>query len=54
MLNVLSIASWLNRPLLGAYGATRSAACALTLADRMARQVKLSLSSATPAYLAAS
>ena len=30
MLNVLSIASWLNRPLLGSYGATKSAAWALT------------------------
>ncbi|MCD6079192.1 MAG: short-chain dehydrogenase [Ramlibacter sp.] len=30
MLNVLSIASWLNRPLLGTYGATKSAAWALT------------------------
>ncbi|MDE2605926.1 MAG: SDR family oxidoreductase [Burkholderiales bacterium] len=30
MLNVLSIASWINRPLLGAYGATKSAAWALT------------------------
>ena len=30
MLNVLSIASWINRPLLGRYGATKSAAWALT------------------------
>jgi len=30
MLNVLSIASWINRPLLGSYGATKSAAWALT------------------------
>lgn len=30
MLNVLSIASWINRPMLGAYGATKSAAWALT------------------------
>jgi NAD(P)-dependent dehydrogenase (short-subunit alcohol dehydrogenase family) len=30
VLNVLSIASWINRPLLGAYGATKSAAWALT------------------------
>ena len=30
MLNVLSIASWINRPLLGTYGATKSAAWALT------------------------
>jgi len=30
ILNVLSIASWLNRPLLGSYGATKSAAWALT------------------------
>lgn len=30
MLNVLSIASWINRPLLGGYGATKSAAWALT------------------------
>jgi short-subunit dehydrogenase len=30
MLNVLSIASWINRPLLGAYGSTKSAAWALT------------------------
>jgi NAD(P)-dependent dehydrogenase (short-subunit alcohol dehydrogenase family) len=30
MLNVLSIASWINRPLLGVYGATKSAAWALT------------------------
>ncbi|NML44375.1 SDR family oxidoreductase [Ramlibacter sp. G-1-2-2] len=30
MLNVLSIASWINRPQLGAYGATKSAAWALT------------------------
>ena len=108
MLNVLSIASWLNRPLLGTYGATKSAAWALTnglrhelraqgtqvtalhmgfvdtdltrgielpkstpqaivraaldgveagqdevLADAMTQQVKLSLSTAAPAYLAA-
>ena len=108
ILNVLSIASWVNRPLLGVYGATKSAAWALTnglrhelrgqgtqvtalhmgfvdtdltrgidapkstpeqivrhafdgleagaeevLADEMTRQVKLSLSSAAPAYLAA-
>jgi NAD(P)-dependent dehydrogenase (short-subunit alcohol dehydrogenase family) len=108
MLNVLSVASWLNRPLLGSYGATKSAAWALTnglrhelraqgtqvtalhmgfvdtdltrgiegvkstpdaivraafdgleaglaevLADEMTRQVKASLASATPAYLAA-
>src|SRR6185369_10764967 len=30
MLNVLSVASWINRPLLGTYGATKSAAWALT------------------------
>jgi NAD(P)-dependent dehydrogenase (short-subunit alcohol dehydrogenase family) len=30
MLNVLSIASWINRPLLGTYGASKSAAWALT------------------------
>jgi NAD(P)-dependent dehydrogenase (short-subunit alcohol dehydrogenase family) len=30
MLNVLSVASWINRPLLGVYGATKSAAWALT------------------------
>lgn len=30
MLNVLSIASWINGPLLGTYGATKSAAWALT------------------------
>ena len=30
MLNVLSIASWINRPLLGVYGASKSAAWALT------------------------
>ena len=30
MLNVLSIASWINRPLLGTYGATKAAAWALT------------------------
>jgi NAD(P)-dependent dehydrogenase (short-subunit alcohol dehydrogenase family) len=30
MLNVLSVASWVNRPLLGTYGATKSAAWALT------------------------
>jgi len=30
MLNVLSIASWINRPQLGVYGATKSAAWALT------------------------
>jgi NAD(P)-dependent dehydrogenase (short-subunit alcohol dehydrogenase family) len=30
MLNVLSIASWINRPMLGTYGATKSAAWALT------------------------
>src|SRR4051812_4937468 len=30
MLNVLSVASWINRPLLGSYGATKSAAWALT------------------------
>ncbi|MDB5874759.1 MAG: short chain dehydrogenase family protein [Ramlibacter sp.] len=30
ILNVLSIASWINRPLLGVYGATKSAAWALT------------------------
>ncbi len=30
LLNVLSIASWINRPLLGTYGATKSAAWALT------------------------
>lgn len=109
MLNVLSVASWLNRPLLGTYGATKSAAWALTnglrhelraqgtqvtalhmgfvdtdltrgiempkstpqaivqaafdglasgalevLADEAARQVRQSLSSASPAYLAAS
>ena len=108
VLNVLSIASWINRPLLGVYGATKSAAWALTnglrhelraqgtqvtalhmgfvdtdltrgidmpkstpeqivraaldgleagadeiLADEVTRQVKQSLSSAAPAYLAA-
>ncbi|MBL0944499.1 MAG: SDR family oxidoreductase [Hydrogenophaga sp.] len=108
LLNVLSIASWINRPLLGTYGATKSAAWALTnglrhelraqgtqvtalhmgfvdtalthgidapkstpeaivarafdgleagadevLADALTQQVKASLSSATPAYLAA-
>jgi NAD(P)-dependent dehydrogenase (short-subunit alcohol dehydrogenase family) len=108
VLNVLSIASWINRPLLGVYGASKSAAWALTnglrhelraqgtqvtglhmgfvdtdltrgieapkstpeaivraaldgleagaeevLADDMTRQVKQSLSSAAPAYLAA-
>ena len=108
LLNVLSIASWINRPLLGTYGATKSAAWALTnglrhelreqgtqvtalhmgfvdtdltrgidmpkstpeaivraafdgleagadevLADHATQQVKQSLSSATPAYLAA-
>jgi NAD(P)-dependent dehydrogenase (short-subunit alcohol dehydrogenase family) len=30
LLNVLSIASWINRPLLGVYGASKSAAWALT------------------------
>ncbi len=30
MLNVLSIASWINKPLLGTYGASKSAAWALT------------------------
>ena len=30
LVNVLSIASWINRPLLGTYGATKSAAWALT------------------------
>ncbi|HXD42237.1 MAG TPA: SDR family oxidoreductase [Ramlibacter sp.] len=30
IVNVLSIASWINRPLLGVYGATKSAAWALT------------------------
>ncbi|MBX3610459.1 MAG: SDR family oxidoreductase [Hydrogenophaga sp.] len=30
LLNVLSIASWINRPMLGTYGATKSAAWALT------------------------
>lgn len=30
MLNVLSVASWVNRPILGAYGASKSAAWALT------------------------
>ncbi|GAB3667399.1 SDR family oxidoreductase [Ramlibacter alkalitolerans] len=30
LLNVLSVASWVNRPLLGTYGATKSAAWALT------------------------
>ena len=30
MLNVLSVASWINRPLLGSYGASKSAAWALT------------------------
>ena len=30
LLNVLSIASWINRPTLGVYGATKSAAWALT------------------------
>jgi len=108
LLNVLSIASWINRPLLGTYGATKSAAWALTnglrhelraqgtqvtalhmgfvdtdltrgiempkstpeaivreafdgleagveevLADLATQQVKQSLSTATPAYLAA-
>ena len=108
VLNVLSIASWINRPLLGTYGASKSAAWALTnglrhelrgqgtqvtglhmgfvdtdltqgidapkstpeaivrlafdgleagldevLGDELTRQVKQSLSSATPAYLAA-
>jgi NAD(P)-dependent dehydrogenase (short-subunit alcohol dehydrogenase family) len=108
MLNVLSVASWINRPLLGTYGATKSAAWALTnglrhelraqgtqvtalhmgfvdtdltrgiempkstpqaivqaafdglasdalevLADETTRQVKQSLSSASPAYLVA-
>lgn len=108
ILNVLSIASWINRPLLGVYGASKSAAWAVTnglrhelreqktlvtglhmgfvdtdlttgidapkltpeevvrqafdaleanqeevLGDDMTRQVKTSLSSATPAYLAA-
>ena len=108
MLNVLSIASWINRPLLAGYGATKSAAWALTnglrhelraqgtqvtalhmgfvdtdltrglegvkstpeaivraafdgleaglpevLADELTRQVKASLASAAPAYLAA-
>jgi NAD(P)-dependent dehydrogenase (short-subunit alcohol dehydrogenase family) len=107
LLNVLSIASWINRPLLGTYGATKSAAWALTnglrhelraqgtqvtalhmgfvdtalthgidapkstpeaivarafdgleagvdevLADALTQQVKASLASATPAYLA--
>jgi NAD(P)-dependent dehydrogenase (short-subunit alcohol dehydrogenase family) len=107
MLNVLSIASWINRPLLGTYGATKSAAWALSnglrhelrvqgtqvsalhmgfvdtdltrgidlpkstpeaivraafdgleagtleiLADEATRQVKQSLASASPAYLA--
>jgi NAD(P)-dependent dehydrogenase (short-subunit alcohol dehydrogenase family) len=108
MLNVLSVASWLNRPLLGSYGATKSAAWALTnglrhelraqgtqvtalhmgfvdtdltrgiegakstpeaivraafdgleaglpevLADELTRQVKASIGTAAPAYLAA-
>ncbi|MBX3658234.1 MAG: SDR family oxidoreductase [Ramlibacter sp.] len=30
IVNVLSVASWINRPLLGVYGATKSAAWALT------------------------
>jgi NAD(P)-dependent dehydrogenase (short-subunit alcohol dehydrogenase family) len=30
LLNVLSVASWINRPLLGTYGASKSAAWALT------------------------
>jgi NAD(P)-dependent dehydrogenase (short-subunit alcohol dehydrogenase family) len=30
LLNVLSVASWINRPLLGTYGATKTAAWALT------------------------
>ena len=30
IINVLSVASWINRPLLGVYGATKSAAWALT------------------------
>ncbi|MBG9388479.1 SDR family oxidoreductase [Caenimonas aquaedulcis] len=30
LLNVLSVASWINRPMLGVYGATKSAAWALT------------------------
>lgn len=34
ILNVLSIASWINRPLLGVYGATKSAAWALTNGQR--------------------
>lgn len=34
LLNVLSIASWINRPLLGIYSATKSAAWALTNALR--------------------
>ena len=109
LLNVLSIASWINRPQLGVYGASKSAAWALTnglrhelraqgtqvlglhmgfvdtdltrsmdvaksspeaivrlaldglesgadevLADELTRQVKQSLSSSAPAYLAAS
>jgi NAD(P)-dependent dehydrogenase (short-subunit alcohol dehydrogenase family) len=109
LLNVLSVASWINRPLLGSYGATKSAAWALTnglrhelraqgtqvtalhmgfvdtdltrgiegvkstpeaivraafdgleaglsevLADELTRQVKASIGSAAPAYLAAS
>jgi NAD(P)-dependent dehydrogenase (short-subunit alcohol dehydrogenase family) len=109
VLNVLSIASWINRPVLGVYGASKSAAWALTnglrqelrtqgtqvtglhmgfvdtdlakdvaapkstpeaivrvaldgveagleevLGDDITRQVKQSLSSATPAYLALS
>src|SRR4051812_474785 len=108
LLNVLSVASWINRPTLGVYGASKSAAWALTnglrhelraqgtqvtalhmgfvdtdltrgldfpkstpeaivraaldgleaghaevLGDDLTRQVKQSLSSATPAYLAA-
>ncbi|HEY4067426.1 MAG TPA: SDR family oxidoreductase [Burkholderiaceae bacterium] len=35
ILNVLSVASWLNRPLLGAYGMSKSAAWALTNGTRI-------------------
>jgi NAD(P)-dependent dehydrogenase (short-subunit alcohol dehydrogenase family) len=35
ILNVLSVASWVNRPLLGAYGMSKSAAWALTNGTRI-------------------
>jgi NAD(P)-dependent dehydrogenase (short-subunit alcohol dehydrogenase family) len=35
VMNVLSVASWINGPLLGAYGATKSAAWALTNGQRI-------------------